>query len=232
MQAHLNPVANTTTPTRRKKLIPAAGMDEPIRRPPWTPDDDAALREMVEEGYTDAEIGVALDRSRPSIYERRKALGIAAAMTSSSAWTDDEIATIKALHAAGMTADDIADHLPGRSGHAVHHKLYKIGLKPHRSHGKRKVKLDKDEVRRMFERGMSVDDVVRATGAGKGAVRGMHHRMGFHQARRGGTMRHCLTCRQQFVSEGPHNRMCVECRETYSSSPFDCDMSLTISVAA
>lgn len=43
---------------------------------PWTADEDAALREMIGDGCTDAEVGGELGRSRSAVERRRRRLGI------------------------------------------------------------------------------------------------------------------------------------------------------------
>lgn len=46
-----------------------------------------------------------------------------------------------------------------------------------------------------------------------------------HRPRRGGSMRPCLGCGKPFRSEGPHNRLCYDCkRKGADVSPFTPDL--------
>lgn len=53
-----------------------ADTDEPRPLRRWTPDQDEQLRQLVDQGLTDAEIGATMDRTRHAVLIRRRTLGI------------------------------------------------------------------------------------------------------------------------------------------------------------
>lgn len=132
----------------RQKVI-RLGM--PTLRAPsaiWTEERDTMLRELVRQPLTDDAIAACMedDDWEPTghaIHSRRQVLGIkretdsirlihAAATRARSVaggWTDERIEQLKALHAEGLSANEIAKRLcRGLTRNAVIGKLHRLGL--------------------------------------------------------------------------------------------------------
>lgn len=67
---------------------------------PWTPDEDAVLRQLIPQGVSQSEIGRQLDRTRGSVANRAAKLGIKSDRTQTVAATQAKVIDAKARRAA------------------------------------------------------------------------------------------------------------------------------------
>jgi DNA-binding CsgD family transcriptional regulator len=154
---------------------------------------------------------------------------------SSSRWTQEEIRIAVRMDAAGCTIRQIADVL-GRTPHAVGYKLCmleKAGKIARQQSGKPWTATEIETAKRMDAEGKAMQEIAAALGRTPASVKdklirlsrqgGMPKRPPLDRARRAQiskasheakkrTRRPCLCCGQPFMSEGPHNRLCSNCR--------------------
>jgi hypothetical protein len=95
----------------------------------WTYREDIVLKKLVEEGLPTEIIAERMGRSASAITSHRHCLGLADKGRSATAYTAEEVATIRRMAAADATARDIAKVLPGRSPKNVGDKARNMGIK-------------------------------------------------------------------------------------------------------
>ena len=112
-------------------------------------------------------------------------------------WSPREDAKLLALRKRGLTLQQIAEQLTGRTPAAVRTRMNVLGLSSSRR-GRGVVKISSDKCQRFLD--------------------GM--RSPTSEARASSRSRPCLCCKRPFNSKGPGNRLCTECRHV-SVSPYE-----------
>jgi hypothetical protein len=98
----------------------------------WSTDEIKKLRELAEKGYSDAEIGKKLGRTKDAIRNRRDMLGIKKSdnpgkYAKGKAWTDEEIKVLREMAKEGYQDKEIGEKI-GRSAVAVCQKRKKLKI--------------------------------------------------------------------------------------------------------
>lgn len=141
-------------------------------------------------------------------------------------WSEERIARLREMVDSGASLSVMAKEL-GCCAVTVSNWAAKFGIV---TRG-RKTQWNADAMARLetlFAEGKSDEEIAREIGVTASAVLTQRCRKGLkknHWMHGGGvrkdvTVRPCITCRQPFGSEGKHNRMCPDCRESANDAGF------------
>jgi hypothetical protein len=203
---------------------------------PWTPDEEAKLRELVKEGKPGSWVARQLGRSKSSTAHKIKVLGLytghAQGRPSGSTWTPERDEVLRAMAFEGKAWREVSAVL-GLTEHPLRERARYLGIDKARSvaaqpAGKSWTKEDDEIIRTQRAKGVSFARIAKQlAGRTESSVRIRWGRLNKDYARqdyvkpapmvRRRKARPCLgpVCRgrRHFLSEGPGHRMCQGCRE-------------------
>lgn len=123
----------------------------------WSPEDDARLRKMLEEGLSFDQISERIaGRKRDNIKRRVYRLGLSA--VNCLAWDEAESALLKLMVGRGATMAELVEAFPGRTRRAIAHRAIRMNLRPKQA-PREWTAAELDTITTMYEGGASIRQI-------------------------------------------------------------------------